>query len=298
MKKIVSIIGTTASGKSSLGIALAQKFNGEIISADSRQVYKGFNLGSGKVTIEEQAMAPHHLIDILEPNVRYSAKQFQDHCYQKIEEIFARGKLPFIVGGTGFYTRSIAEGYGFAIIPPMLEDKCHCEQAKRASQSLNGAFPPEPPLVEELQALLKSLGGEINPSDVLNKRRLIRAITIAQAGIKKAPNNPKYNVLQLCLDYPKEVLNNRILERLDIRIKEGMVEEIEGLIKAGATPDFMISLGLEELLFIATKQFAKRQRTWFNKDKNTIKIDMSKPNANDIALKSVSEFLKQKNPLF
>ena len=292
--KIITVIGPTATGKTALGILLANRFNGEIISADSRQVYIGFDLGSGKASPEEQSAAPHHLLDILPANTRYSAAEFQKDCYQKIEDILSRGKLPIIVGGTGFYVRSVTEGYGFS---EMNKNKSEYKQLELLS-------------IEELTQKLASLGGTISPTDALNKRRLIHAIQ--KSGTPTAANNPKYDFLQLYLDFPKEALYKRILKRLDDRIEQGMIDEVKNLLAAGATPQFMHDLGLEyrftteylqgrfnsfedyrEKLFTATKQFAKRQRTWFNKDKNTVKLDMSDPDSIPLSIMNTEVFLSK-----
>ena len=111
MQKLVSVVGTTASGKSDLGIVLAQTFGGEIVSCDSRQIFKGLDLGTGKVTKEEQQMAVHHLLDIKNPNDYFSAKEYQNLAYNAINDILARGKRPFLVGGTGLYSRAVCEGF-------------------------------------------------------------------------------------------------------------------------------------------------------------------------------------------
>ena len=294
-QKIITVIGPTATGKTALGIILANHFNGEIISADSREVYIGFDLGSGKASPAEQTAAPHHLLDIMAANIRYSAAQFQKDCYQKIAEITSRKKLPIIVGGTGFYVRSVTEGYNFNEV-----------QIKTEYRELENLT------TEQLTKKLTSLGGTINLSDAQNKRRLIRAIQVAECGGKKQPNKSQFDYLQLYLDFPKEALSQRILKRPDDRIEQGMIEEVKDLLANGATPQFMFDLGLEyrfttqylqgefrsydeyrEKLFIATKQFAKRQRTWFNKDKNTIKLDMSCETSIKKAITEVQNFLSK-----
>lgn len=291
MKRIVFIVGTTASGKSDLGIKLARRFNGEIISADSRQVYKGFDLGSGKVTKEEQSVVPHHLLDVAEPNEVYSAAQFQQDCYKKIEEIFSRGKNVFIVGGTGLYTRAVAEGYSF-------------DGIEHAHSS-----PLDEKPIEELQKILKDMNGSIKESDAQNKRRLIRAITLAQSGSKKTKNTPRYDVLQLGCDFPKEALNERMLRRIDVRVEQGMIEEVKNLLASGVQEQFLLNLGLDygyitryikgefesyemwrQELFAKTRQFAKRQRTWFKKEKNIVWLDMQ-GNFEEQAASLVQKFL-------
>ena len=137
--KIVSIVGLTASGKSALGIKLAQQFNGEIISADSRQVYRGLDIGTAKVTPAERALVPHHLLDVAEPGTKYDVFAFQQAAYKAIDDITARGKLPIIVGGTGLYSRSVVEGYTFNT--PSRLAPCHPSNAEGNPSSCVGTSP-------------------------------------------------------------------------------------------------------------------------------------------------------------
>ena len=222
--KIISLVGITASGKSALGIKLAQEFNGEIVSCDSRQIYEGLDLGSGKVTKQEQAIVPHHLLDICPPGKTFNVFEFQKLAYAAIDDILARGKLPILVGGSGLYSRSIVEGYVFA------------SEAKQ-------------PLHE---------------------------------------NKPRYDVLQICIMPPREVIEPLVIKRIQERLDEGMIEETAELVKQGTPKEWFSSLGLEyfwNVLYIEGKinldeykrllkdkvmQFIKRQRTWFRKEKNTI----------------------------
>ena len=215
--RIVSIVGVTASGKSSLGIKLAQEFNGEIVSCDSRQIYKGLDLGSGKVTTEEQAMVPHHLLDICKPGKTFNVFEFQKAAYAAIDDILARGRVPFLVGGSGLYSRSVVDGYGF-----------------------------------------------------------------------KGNSEPRYEVLQICLMPPREVIEPLVIKRLEERLAQGMIEETEELIRQGVSKDWLSSLGLEYFWNVELidgridlneykrrlkdkiMQFIKRQRTWFRKEKNTV----------------------------
>ena len=256
MEKIITVVGTTASGKSDLGIYLAQKFNGEIVSCDSRQVYKGLDLGTGKVTPEEQKLAVHHLIDIIEPNEKFSSAQFQKLAYKSINDILARNKTPFLVGGTGLYSRAVVEGF------PFEEEE----------------FNPE-------------VRSEING---LSPRHLARRVEKLRSGKNAAAENqPLYEYIQLVCVYPREILNARIEERLDKRLNLGMVEEIKSLKERGATNEFLNGLGLEYRhtnaylngeksyedyrsdLCRDIKHFAKRQKTWFKKEKNAIWLDMT-----------------------
>ena len=277
--KLVSIVGTTASGKSSLGIELAELYGTEIVSADSRQVYRHLDLGTGKVTPEEMARVKHHLIDILDLNEPFSMAEFQPLAYQAIDDIASRGMLPLLVGGTGLYTRSVVEGYTLVDVPP--------NEELRATLAEKGA--------DELRAILKTYGITDIAGEV-SERRMIRMIEKLAAGVSaESESQPRYDVLQLGMTFERDVLYRRILERLDARIKEGMIEEVENIVKMGATPEFLENLGLEYRytyryisgqypsfedyhaeLYKEICHFAKRQMTWFKKEKSIIWLDTSR----------------------
>lgn len=274
--KLVTIVGTTASGKSSLGIDLAEHYKTEIVSADSRQVYKHLDLGTGKVTPEETARVKHHLIDILELNEPFSMAEFQRLAYDAIDGIANRGMLPFLVGGTGLYTRSVVEGYNLVDAPP------NAELRRSLSQKSN----------EELRAILAEYGVTDIPLET-SERRMVRMIEKRAAGFSaENESEPRYDVLQLGLTWDRETLYRRMAERLDLRIKQGMIEEVEEVIRLGATPEFLEKLGLEyrytyrylaghylskqeyrDELFKEICHFAKRQGTWFRKEKNVVWLD-------------------------
>ena len=276
--KLVSIVGTTASGKSSLGIELAEHYKTEIVSADSRQVYKHLDLGTGKVTAEEMARIPHHLIDILDLNEPFSVADFQGLAYEAIDGIHSRGMLPFMVGGTGLYTRSVVEGYNLVDAPPN-------EQLRRELEKKS---------IDELRSMLFRIGVTEIPVET-SERRMIRMLEKHAAGFSaENESSPRYDVLQLGITFEREVLYRRIAERLDLRIEQGMIEEVEEVIRLGATAEFLEKLGLEYRFtyrylsgFYPTKQdyrddlykaichFAKRQGTWFRKEKNIIWLDSS-----------------------
>ena len=291
--KIIAIVGTTASGKSDLGIFLAQKFNGEVVSCDSRQVYKGLDLGSGKVTKEEQQQAVHHMLDVVYPGQKYSVADFQNYAYKCIDDILSRGRLPILVGGTGLYVRAITDGYNFVNIKPN-------EQLRKELENLSR---------EELIKKAIFLGEDKTEAQKLSPAHLIRRIEKLSANGKKTENNPKYNVLKIGLTYPKDVLAQRIKQRIDNRLPLGMIEEVKGLLESGISQEFLDGLGLEyryisryltgkisynefyESLQKDTKAFAKRQMTWFKKD-NPIWLDTSK-NVNAQAEKLAKEFLSK-----
>ena len=281
MNKLVIIAGTNASGKSGLGIELALKYGAEIVSADSRQVFKGLDLGSGKVTAEEMQGVPHHLLDVAEPNDFFSLSHYQKLAYAAIDDVFARGGRPFLVGGTGLYVNAVADGY-----------------------NLNDAE-PDPAIRQRVEAMsleeLTELIGEKNPGalerlDLKNKRRLERAAEKALAGKgNELPSKPRYETLMIGVTWPRDVLYERIRERLDRRLKEGMIAEVENLRANGATDEFLYKLGLEyryilmylrgefgsfdafyDKLFMEIRHLAKEQMTWFRKRTDIHWIDMQK----------------------
>ena len=275
MQKLVSVVGTTASGKSDLGIVLANKFNGEIVSCDSRQVFKGLDLGTGKVTKEEQKMAVHHLIDIINPNEYFSVSEYQKLAYNAINDILSREKRAFLVGGTGLYSRAVCEGFN------MGEEEVDEELRARINTLTK----------EQIEEELTALGEEI--PEGISPRHLARRLEKAIKGVSHKESEPLYEVMQLVLVYPREELYKRIEERLDKRLQMGMVEEVKRLKDEGATEQFLEGLGLEyrytnrylngiysyedyraELLK-EIRHFAKRQITWFKKEKNAVWLDMT-----------------------
>lgn len=281
MNKLVIIAGTNASGKSGLGIELALKYGAEIVSADSRQVFKGLDLGSGKVTAEEMKGVPHHLLDVAEPNEFFSLSHYQKLAYAAIDDILARGGRPFLVGGTGLYVNAVADGYNLNDAEP---DPAIRQQVEAMS-------------LEELSELIRQKNpGALERLDLKNKRRLERAAEKALAGKgTELPSEPRYETLMIGVTWPRDVLYERIRERLDRRLKEGMIEEVENLRANGATDEFLYKLGLEyryilmylrgefadfdafyDKLFMEIRHLAKEQMTWFRKRTDINWIDMQK----------------------
>ncbi len=277
---ILVILGPTATGKSDIAVQLAKKFNGEIVSADSRQVYRGMNLGSGKITKHEMHGIPHHLLDVVSPNTRFSVAQYKKLGEQAIEKIIAKVKLPIIVGGTGFYIDSLVKNISLPDVKPDMKLRKHLE-TKSAS---------------ELFAMLrKHAPKRAITIDEHNKVRLIRAIEIAKTlghvpEIKALPE--KYEVAYIGLDMPDAALKERIATRLKKRLQLGMIEEVRKLHAGGVSWKRLESFGLEyrqialllqkkishsEMLESLKKEiwhYVKRQRTWFKKNR---KIQWSKP---------------------
>ena len=295
MNKLVIIAGTNASGKSGLGIELALKYGAEIVSADSRQVFKGLDLGSGKVTAQEMRGVPHHLLDVAEPNDFFSLSHYQKLAYAAIDDVFARGGRPFLVGGTGLYVNAVVDGYNLNDAEP---DPAIRQRVEAMS-------------LEELTELIKEKNpGALERLDLKNKRRLERAAEKALAGKgNELPSKPRYETLMIGVTWPRDVLYERIRERLDRRLKEGMIEEVENLRANGATDEFLYKLGLEyryilmylkgefgsfdafyDKLFMEIRHLAKEQMTWFRKRTDIHWIDMQK-DPFDEASRLIDEFL-------
>lgn len=270
--KVLVILGPTASGKSDLAVHLAKKYNGEVISADSRQVYKGLNIGSGKITKKEMQGVLHHLLDVANPKKLYTVDMWKKHATIAIEDILKRGKLPIICGGTGFYIKALVDN----VVLPDVSINLPLRKKLRAKSSA------------QLFALLKKLDAsrakEIHPNNTV---RLIRAIEIVKA-LGKVPKivqkDPEYDFIQIGVKTPEKILKERIEKRLTSRFKKGMIKEVQELKDAGISWKRLEDFGLEYrsiALFLQNKlskkemvedlstkiwQYAKRQLTWFKKD--------------------------------
>ncbi len=270
---IIVVIGATASGKTRLGVEIAKQYQGEIISADSRQVYKGLDIGSGK-DLDEYGDTPYHLIDIIEPDKEYNVFQFQQDFTKAYTDITLRNKLPILVGGTGLYIDSVVNNYEFVQV-----DKDFTLRDKLAKQSL-----------EEVQRLLKQLDEAVyNKIDITVRPRLYRAIEVAISKNNKADKPSlktelaKLKPLYFGIKWDRKVLRKRITQRLKHRLENGMIEEVQGLLSQGLSHKEIEYFGLEyrfvsqylaeeisfdemfELLNIAIHKYAKRQDTWFRK---------------------------------
>jgi len=310
--KLVVILGPTASGKTNLSIKLAKKFGGEIISADSRQVYKGLNIGSGKITKKEMQGIPHHLLDVANPARKFSVAQFQKLALKKIKETQKRNSLPFLVGGSGFYLQSIVDGISIPEVAPNW--KLRKNLGKKT--------------VEELFLMLKKLDSiRAENIDAKNPHRLIRAIEIAR--IMPVPiikRNTQFNILQIGIKKSPEELKKLIKIRLQKRIN-GIITEVrtltlngvEGLKNSKLSFKRLEELGLEyrfvarlqryaqhcgqaqyyekkrEIMVTLQKEiehFAKRQMTWFRKDKRIIWLNVKSAEDLDVfAEKITKDFL-------
>jgi tRNA dimethylallyltransferase len=276
--KILVILGPTASGKSDLAVRLAQKYNGEVISADSRQVYKGLDIGTGKITTAEMQGIPHHLLDVADPHMRFTAMDWKRLAEEAITDIHARGKLPIICGGTGFYISALIDDLGFPDVKADTNEQKELEE-KTAEE-----------LFEELKKLDPQRAATI---DLKNKRRLARAIMIARelgsVPLISHPVQQKYQVTMIGIALPGAELRERIRTRLMRRLENGMITEAERLHAVAPTGislsyERMEELGLEyrymayylqmkitlddltRILMNKIWQYSKRQMTWWKKD--------------------------------
>ncbi len=291
--KIIVICGPTASGKSDLAVDIAKKIGGEVISADSRQVYKRLDIGTGKITKKEMKGIPHYLLDVVGPKKKFSVSDFQKHGEKAIQKILNKNKTPIICGGTGFYIDALVSGNVFPEVPP--NSKLRKSLEKKSAASL-------------FKELLKFDSKRAQTIDQNNKVRLIRAIEIVKA-LGKVPEiktESKYEVLKIGVCFRKEIIQKRIHDRLVKRIKMGMLREAEKLHANSVSWKRMDELGLEYrylALYLQKKitkeemitklntkiwHYAKRQMTWFKRDKN---IKWFKP-TNKKIFSEVKKFLQ------
>ncbi|MDO8522420.1 MAG: tRNA (adenosine(37)-N6)-dimethylallyltransferase MiaA [bacterium] len=273
-QKVLVIVGPTASGKSALAVELARKFGGEIISADSRQVYKGLDLGTGKITKQEMRGVPHHLLDVVSPKRIFTAHDFVTHATRTAVRVACRGKLPIVAGGTGFYIDALLGRIALPNVPMNIKLR---EQLEKMT-------------AEKLFALLKKRDPRrAKEIDRHNKRRLVRALEIASAlgyiHVSNTKDGPWYDVLWIGIALPMKKLEERITIRLFARIRLGMIAEARSLHKKGLSYKKMESLGLDykflalllqkkisrkefdEMLVRESMRYAKRQITYWRRNK-------------------------------
>lgn len=269
--ELITIIGPTASGKTAFAAALAARLDTEIISGDSRQVYRSMDIGTGKDLADyvvDGKQIPHHLIDICNPGDKYNVFEYQHDFHKAFEEIRKKGKLPILCGGTGMYIESVLRGFKLLDVP----------QNPALRESLKGKS------LVELEQILASYKVLHNKTDVDSAQRAIRAIEIEEFYKTEAPDKREYapiNSLIIGVDIDRELRREKISRRLRARLDEGMVDEVRAILATGVKPEDLIYYGLEykfltlyiigqltydemvSQLEIAIHQFAKRQMTWF-----------------------------------
>lgn len=282
LPKLLVVLGPTASGKSALGIALAQHFNGEIVSADSRQVYRGLDIGTAKVTPEEQELVAHHLLDVADPQEVYTVAQFQQAANAAIDDIIARGRRPLLVGGSPHYIQAVIDNLDIPQVPPQPE--LRAELAQR----------PLTDLVAQLEELDPQSAASIDRS---NPRRVIRALEVCivtgQAfSQQRRLGEPRYETLLLGIHWPREVLYRRIDERVDERMQQEMIQEVRDLLAQGIDHTRLDALGLEyrfisrwlrgefvseaemvQRLKYAIHDFTRRQLVWYRREQRIVWIE-------------------------
>lgn len=272
--KVIAIVGPTASGKTAMSIELAKKINGEIVSADSRLVYKGFDIASAKPTLEEREGIPHYLIDIVEPEFDYSVGNYHDDARKAIYEIISKGKTPIVVGGTGLYFRILLENYNLPRVEANYELRAELDKKEKEE------------LLEELKQLDKITYERLFDS---NKRRIVRALEvikllnkpISEMEIEKEPEfDVEWKIPKM---ESREWLYNRINKRVDIMVEQGLIDETKFLLKKhGRIKNFICTIGYQEILTYLdgettldealeklkqhSRNYAKRQLTWFRKN--------------------------------
>jgi tRNA dimethylallyltransferase len=271
--KVIAVVGATASGKTAYAVELAKQIDGEIISADSRLVYNGFDIGTAKPTIEERQQIPHYMIDIVEPDINYSAGLYAKDAKKCIQDILSRGKTPIIAGGTGLYFNILLNNYDLPDIEP--DWKLREELSKYS--------------FEDLAKILKELDSSASV-EKNDKKKIIRYIEIVKTTGKtlaesRGLNNSEYEVEWIGLNYPREILYDRINKRVDLMIEQGLVDETKALLKKyGRIGNLVDTIGYREIILALdgvisiedaieklkqnTRNYAKRQLTWFRKNDN------------------------------
>ena len=271
--RVIAVVGATASGKTSYAIELAKKINGEIISADSRLVYKGMDIGTAKPTIDEMQEIPHYMIDVVEPEYNYSVGLYVKEAKKHITDIISRGKVPIVVGGTGLYFRVLLENYDLPDVKPDYELR----------KELSSYSYEE--LLEMLTKLDEKAANSVEKND---KKKLIRYIEIIRLAGKpldlvRGVKEKEFNVEWVGLNFPREILYDRINKRVDLMIEQGLIDETKKLLqKHGRISNITDTIGYREVLSYLdgelsldeakdklkqnTRNYAKRQLTWFRKN--------------------------------
>lgn len=310
-KPLIILTGPTAVGKTALSIRLAKAVNGEIISADSMQVYKMMDIGTAKITPEEMQDIKHYLIDEFMPDEDFNVVKFKQLALTYMEEIYAKGKIPIIVGGTGFYIQAILNDIDFTETD---EDTSYREHLKQVADERGAEF-----LYEQLKEIDEEATKTIHQNNV---KRVIRALEYYhQTGKKISEHNEEqkqkespYNFAYFVLNHDRNILYDRIEKRIDIMMEQGLVGEVSSLYNKGYTKDLVSMQGLgykeiidylegectlEEAVYVLkrdTRHFAKRQLTWFKREREVIWLNKSEfDDSEDAILEKMCDVLKEKN---
>lgn len=307
-RPLVILTGPTAVGKTGLSIKLAKQINGEIISADSMQVYKGMDIGTAKITKDEMDGVPHHLIDILEPTEEFSVVEFQKRATEAVEEIYSHGAVPIVVGGTGFYIQALLYGIDFT------ENNDNSAIRERLSKEM---------LVNPERLYEKLCEVDPEATEYIHKNnhvKIIRALEFYElTGEKISAHNreqhekePAFNSAYFVLTDSREHLYERIDKRVDKMLANGLVNEVQSLLASGCTGNMisMLGLGYKEIISYlegecdlekavydiknGTRHFSKRQMTWFKREKNVIFLDRDKFSGDEEILEEINRIIRDK----
>ena len=307
-KPLLVIVGPTAVGKSALSIRLAQDFEGEIVSADSRQIYRGLDIGADKPTLQQRALAPHHLLDVVDPDEVLSLAQFQELAYQAIDSIQARRRLPILVGGTGQWIWAMVEGWGVPRVPP--------DAGLRAKLAAEAARVGQAALHTQLAAVDPEAAQKIDPR---NLRRVIRALEVYQVtGLPISQHQrkqaPPYRLLIIGLTRPRDELYRRIDQRIEQMMARGLLAEVQRLVEAGYSwqQPAMSGLGYRQigqflrgevtlteavaLIKKETRRFVRQQYNWFRLDDvriNWFDLSTERPEPAEAVQQLVRDYLNQ-----
>lgn len=305
--KLVVITGPTASGKTALGVALARRLGGEVVSADSMQIYRGMDIGTAKPTPEEMQGVPHHMIDIADPAENYSVSRYAKEAVACVDDILARGKLPIVVGGTGLYIDSLIAGRTFA---DGTADTALRQELSERYDEIGGEG-----LLGELRKVDPERAAKLHPAD---KKRIVRAMevyiltgrTITQHDAETRAVPPRYDAAKIALDFAvRQDLYDRIDRRVDIMVQQGLFDEVRALLAAGVPADCtaMQAIGYKEAVAavqgkaapqdavaaiqLASRRYAKRQLTWLRRDQDLFWLRHEKTPDMDRACRLSTQFL-------
>ena len=296
MNKVICIVGPTASGKTGLAIELAKKYNAEIISADSMQIYRGLNVGTAKVTEEEAQGILHHIIDVCNVEDKFSVADFKEMCYHKIEEIHSRGKNVIIAGGTGLYVNSVVYNMNFTeeeIDEDFRKELENIAETKGKEYLYNMLVELDPESAKQIH--MNNVKRVIRAIEIAKKGNTLKSVHMQQEKERIENEKSKYEFVVFCIEHEREYLYSRINLRVDLMLKDGIIEEAKKVYEMKLPQDntCMQAIGYKEFfpyfegnatleecvetLKKETRRYAKRQMTWFNNKLNTIKLVGSKP---------------------
>ena len=304
---VLCVAGPTASGKTALAVRLAHRLDGEIVSMDSMQIYRRMDIGTAKPTLEEREGITHHLLDIVEPTESFSVAQYAKQAETCLHEIYGRGKLPILVGGTGFYLRALTDGLHLGNVSSDPELR---EQLKASAVDENG----KQALFQQLAAADPDTAARLHPNDVARVSRAVEVYLLTGKPLSRQENPTQERPFTFCLigtTLERPELYRRIETRVDVMMARGLLGEVRALLTAGVPPEAqaMQGIGYKELAPVVlnhaplaeavallkqnTRHYAKRQWTWFNAEKRFQWLDMARENSTDQALRIGEAFWKE-----